>query len=218
MQIQRLIEFIQEDSSRDETLHLLFSILEGKNNELIEAFSTLIKNPEIIGNTNEFASILLKMPSEKYIPNLVQEISKSIPGTTKWLGDYMYTLVDLLEEREDYFPAEESFVNLMGEWIFGTGGGEISWKAADILSNLAHPYTKPYFLRGVTDKSLFHLTRIACLRGIIGHFRDDADAILIDLISDSNERVKKEAIDAQKWLQSRRRKESEKEKNKKPSA
>ena len=203
MQLHQLIENLKSDSTRNDSLSLLFSVLEAKSEDLIRALASLILNPEKISDTNEFASILVKLPSEKYIPKLIDVISVSSPVTTPWLADYMYVLVDLLQEREDCYPAEESFVNLIGSWIFTTGGGEISWKSGDILLRLEHPATKPFFFRGAVDRTLLHLTRISCFRGIINHYRNDADPIIKELLSDPNKHVKTEAINVQKWIDSK---------------
>ena len=163
----------------------------------------IINEPTSIDDTNSFASLLVKMGSELFISPLINSISKAIPGESSWLADYMYALNEILMDREEYYPADEIFVHLLGKWLFSTGGGEISWKAGTILAEIKNEATRDYLIRGAADPLLFHGTRIACIRGIINHYRGDAQDVISTVIDDSDRRVKDAALDAQQYLKSR---------------
>jgi hypothetical protein len=112
----------------------------------------------------------------------------------------MYALVSLLMDRDEFYPVEESFVHLMGDLLLRAGGGAISWKAGDIMAELLHPATREYLIRGAADKSLFHQTRIACIRGLMNQYREDAASVLSVLANDPNMSVREAVADAQRHL------------------
>ncbi len=82
-----------------------------------------------------------------------------------------------------------------------SGGGEISWKAADILSDVKCPASKEYLLKGAEATSLLHLTRISCVRGIVNLFREDAMPLLRRLMEDPDPFVREACHDAMEHLE-----------------
>ena len=158
--------------------------------ELLAELLAIIHRPERINDTNEFASLLADIGDERFIQALIDKIASGVPGGDSWLADYMYALIELLNETEDYYPVDESFANLLGDWLLNTQGGEISWKAGDILSEVECPASKEYLLKGAADTSLFHQTRISCIRGMVNHFRGEARSLLQSLQDDSSQEVR----------------------------
>lgn len=167
---------------------------------LLTALLAIIHHPEQINDTNDFSSLLADIGDERFIQPLIEKIACGVPGRDRWLADYMYTLITLLQESDNYFQVDENFSHLLGDWLLNTKGGEISWKAGDILSEVECPASKEYLLKGASDKSLFHLTRISCVRGIVNQFREDAGLLLQRLKDDSNPRVREACIDAMAYL------------------
>jgi hypothetical protein len=130
-------------------------------------------------------------------------IGRGVPGESRWLGDFMYALIRLQEyewEGEGQTEVGDDFVHLLGAWVFSTGGGEISWKAATLLSLIGHRASRPYLFKGAIDEGLFHLTRIDCLRGVVNHFRDDADDLVAKLLGDKDPEVQEAAKGARAFL------------------
>jgi hypothetical protein len=163
---------------------------ETTDQELLAALLAIIHRPEQINDTNGFASLLADIGDESFIQVLIDKISSGVPGRDFWLADYMYALIELLNVTEDYYPVEESFAHLLGDWLLNTQGGDISWKAGDILSEVECPASKEYLLKGAADTSLFHQTRISCIRGIVNHFREEARSLLQNPQDDSSQEVK----------------------------
>jgi HEAT repeat protein len=178
---------------------------ETPDQELLAALLAIIHHPERINDTNEFASLLVDIGDERFIQPLIDKIASGVPGGDSWLADYMYALIELLSEPEDYHPVDESFAHLLGDWLLNTRGGEISWKAGDILSEVECPASKEYLLRGAADTSLFHQTRISCVRGIVNHFREDARPLLQSLEDDSSQEVREACLDAMAHVESTER-------------
>lgn len=203
MNIDQLIENLGVDEHINPSLAVLTDIIVDTPDALEEKLALLIATPQKILNTNKFSSLLSDLPAERYIKPLVVEISKATPGQTRWLGDYMYALANLLDSFEDtqYVP-EKGFINLLGDWLLNTGGGEISWKAAVILSNLRDTDCIPYYRQGVVAP-LFHQARIACLRGLVNACGTDEMECYQKLLLDSDEVMREEAEAAIAWLNSR---------------
>ncbi|WPD24453.1 MAG: hypothetical protein SD837_07780 [Candidatus Electrothrix scaldis] len=170
MNIKELITSLDDDNRLNESLELIEDIIIDTPDELIIKLQYLINHPEKITNTNRFASLLSDLYSEEFIVPLIQKIKRAVPGETTWLGDYMYALGNCLDELEEPYIPDENFVHLMGDWLLNTSGGEISWKASIILSDLKHPQCAPYYEQDTLSKELFHQTRIACLRGLVNEF------------------------------------------------
>ena len=196
----KIISHLSTLKKRNLALEYLYDSESKVDKKVIAAVTDIICNPDSIENTNSFASLLADLGEEEFIEPLIEAISKATPGVTKWLADYLYALVDLLSELDDYYPAEDNFVHLIGGWLLGTQGGEISWKSGDVLSGIENQACKPYFLKGAADTSLFHQTRIACLRGIINQYRQEAPDLLAQLVADSDDYVREASLDAQAFI------------------
>jgi hypothetical protein len=173
------------------------------------ALLAIIHRPEQINDTNRFASLLADIGDKSFIPALIEKIASAVPGTNFWLADYMYALINLLDESDDYYQVDESFAHLMGDWLLNTQGGEISWKAGHILSEVECPASKEYLMKGALDTSLLHLTRISCLRGIVNHFPEDARSLLQSLENDSNHGLREACQDAVAHLERIERKKKQ---------
>ncbi len=169
--------------------------------ELSASLITIIHCPDRINDTNKFASLLADINDERFIQVLIDKVTSGVPGEDSWLANYMYALIELLNETEDYYQVDESFAQLLGDWLLNTRGGEISWKAGDILSVVECPASKEYLLKGAADTSLFHLTRISCVRGIVNQYREDAMALLRSLAEDPNLDVREACKDAMGHLE-----------------
>lgn len=178
---------------------------ETTDQELLAALLAIIHRPERINDTNGFAGLLADIGDESFIQVLIDKISGGVPGRDSWLADYMYALIELLHETDDYHPVDESFAHLLGGWLLNTQSGEISWKAGDILSEVECQASRDYLLKGAADTSLFHQTRISCIRGIINHFREDARSLLQGLEDDSSQEVREACLDAMAHVESSER-------------
>lgn len=200
MDISNFITCLRDIESRNNSLEFMESIVLDHDERIVDALNTILASPSTINNTNRFASLLVEYCSDKYIETLVKIISNSKLGNSPWLADYMYALGCVLEESDEYFEATDEFVHLLGDWLLSTGGGEISWKASYILAEIKNCATLPYLLSGARDKGLFHQARIACIRGIVNHYRDQAKQLLETLVEDSRCEVKEAAESALAWL------------------
>jgi len=208
MNIDSLIAELNSSAECNEALNLLTSIVVDTDPRLVESLSNIILTPEIIKDSNSFASLLKFLSEKDFIPALVKAISKAQYPSSLWLGDYLYALDSLLSDKEEILKADESFVHLLGNWLLNTEGGEISWKASYILAAIENPETKQYCIRGAFDQSLFHMTRIECIRGIINHHREEANDLLNKLANDSDENVRNAVADAQQFINSRTNKKT----------
>lgn len=188
-------------SRRNRTLRALAEQEEAIDKRLVAPLAEIIGHPLSIENTHSFASLLVDMDEDAFIAPLIDAISTAARNEASWRADYMYALTRLLGERRNYLhPVEESFVHLLGEWLLNTNGGEISWKAGDILARVQHPATRDYLMRGASDVKLFHLTRIACLGGIMNQYREDGHQVISSIIDDPDSRVRSMAAGALKFL------------------
>lgn len=190
-----------DQKHRDSALGYVGLKSEVADQEILAALLAIIHLPERINDTNEFASLLADIGDERFIQALIDKIAGGIPGGDSWLCDYMYALIELLNGTEDYHPVDERFAHLLGDWLLNTRGGEISWKAGDILSEVESPASKEYLLKGAADTSLFYQTRISCIRGIVNHFREEARSLLQSLEDDSSQKVREACHDAMAHLE-----------------
>ncbi|MCP4695223.1 MAG: hypothetical protein GY862_00025 [Gammaproteobacteria bacterium] len=201
MNITELISSLDDDNSLNETLKLIEDIVVDTPDSLISRLQFLISCPEKIADTNRFASLLSDLYSEKFVEPLVQAIIHAVPGETIWLGDYMYALGNCLDELEETYIPEESFVHLLGDWLLNTKGGEISWKSSIILANIKHPQCIPYYEQGALSKDLFHQSRIACLSGLVNEFGMKKLDVYQQLLDDNEQEVRESAQRAIEWLE-----------------
>lgn len=203
MNINQLISSLHSTTERNDALNFLNQIvIDDTDPALTKCLIDLIKSPESVGNTNKFASLLKFFSEPDFIHPLIEIIQTGKPGETPWLADYMYALGSLLMNQDDCWEPEEAFVHLLGKWLHSTGGGEIAWKSAVILSQLSHPATRSYFISGAADSNIFHQARTACINGIVNHFRGEAIPLLEKLISDPEPEVSAEVARALEWLKS----------------
>jgi HEAT repeat protein len=211
MNIAQLVASLDSDFERNDILRLLKSVLVDKDEALVRSLSGIVSDPSSVEDTNGFASILEVLGSKAFIPPLIDAVSKGSPETGRWLADYMYALGCLLQEQKEYWPAEESFVHLMGDWLLSTDGGEISWKAGIILAEITHPSTRDYLLRGAADQGLFHMTRLACLRAIVCQYPADAPEILEKLSADPEHQVRDAVAHQRRWMKEKEWRNKEKD-------
>lgn len=200
MKIEHMIMDLESSSSCNETLVLLSQIISNTDPRLVQCLAKTIQKPEEIEDTNRFATLLDDLSQPDFIPPLIEAIYRGKPSETEWLADYMYVLGSLLEDQDDWWQPEEKFVHLLGDWLFSTGGGEISWKSAIILEELEHPATLEYFLKGAEAQELMHLTRVCCIRGVMNHFREQAPELLQKLANDPDQNVRDAVASAKEWL------------------
>lgn len=203
MNINQLNNDLKAPSSRNDALQLLTQIIVDTDTDLVNSLSNVILEPESIEDTNHFASVLKFLAEKDFIPPLITAISKGDSNSSPWLADYMYALDCLLSDQDDWLHPEEGFVHLLGKWLFTAGGGEISWKAGLILASIEHSTTKQYFMRGALDQSLLNLTRVACIRGIVNHYRNEASDLFQKLSNDPDEHIRKAVADANHFLERR---------------
>lgn len=203
LNLEDLFEGLSETRDCNEGLSVLYDLYVDRVGELVAHVGKLIDSPESINDTNRFASLLVELGREEFLAPLMAVIGRGVPGESKWLADFMYALIRLQEyewEGEGRTEAGEDFVHLLGAWILSTGGGEISWKAATLLAQIGHPTSRAYFFQGAVDEDLFHLTRIECLRGVVNHFRDEADDLIAGLVGDQEPEVREAALAARGFL------------------
>jgi HEAT repeat protein len=200
MNINELIENLSIDSRTNESLKLLTDIVVDTPDELIDELIKLISSPHKISDTNAFASLISDLPSERYTAPLVKEISRSVVGETPWLADYLYALANILDELEDRYVPEDSFVDLLGEWLLNTGSGEISWKSAILLAQLKHPNCLSYYEQGAKLQGLFFLSRIECLKRLVNECGREHMKLFQELLNDPQEEIREAAKDALNWL------------------
>lgn len=203
MKLTNLLDDLKNQATQNETLDLLHALTQ-QDLQIKQCLLDLISQANTIDNTHSFASILQAYPSQDYIAPLISEISKAIPLRSAWLADYMFVLIDLLSDRDTILPVEDPFVHLLATLLEKTDGGELSWKAGDILALVDNFETYAYLQSGALNTQLFTLTRIACLRGFINTYHEqhlaETIAFLEKLQLDENEEVRLEAIDAYDWL------------------
>jgi hypothetical protein len=198
MRIGNLVDQLNSIETQNESIELLVDIVVDTNNELIDAIKNIIYKPDNIKNTNRFASLLVEIPSDDYIKPLIDMIKKAELNVSGWLADYMYALGCLLEERDDSWDADDEIVQKLGNWMLHTNGGEISWKASEILEQMNNPITKEIYINGANNSELFILTRHACIRGLVNRHRSEAVNILEGMANDPIEEIQihaKQAID-----------------------
>jgi HEAT repeat protein len=200
MNVGQLIAGLDSEIERNTSLDFLASLVVDTDDGLLECLAGIIKQPSSIENSNRFARLLEALGSDALIPALIEVISKGSPETSPWLADYMYALGSLMNESEEYWPAEEDFVRTLGDWLLSTGGGEISWKAGIILAEIKHPSSRDYLLEGAADQSLFHQTRISCIRAIVNQYPEDALAILEQFSTDPQSYVREAAVKQKHWM------------------
>lgn len=199
----KFLDFINDLNSSDnanETLGILYAIIVDRNTSFIKKIVELISTPSAIENTNKFASLLVDLNFEEFIYPLAETIQTATYNQTTWLADYLYALDALLEKEEHQIVFEEEFIHLLGSWLTNTGGGEIAWKSACILSNIKHPACYQYYLKSVNDKNLFFLTRNACLRGLVNQYGLKEIALYKELLNDESSEIRKSAQSAIEWL------------------
>ena len=206
MNITQLVASLDSEFERNDILRLLKSVLVDKDEAMVRSLSSIIDDPSSIADTNGFASILEVLGSKSFIPPLIAAISKGSPGgPNRWLADYMYALGEVLSNQKEYWPAEEAFVHLMGDWLLSTNGGEISWKAGIILAEITHPSTRDYLLQGAVDQGLFHQTRLACLTAIVNQYPADVPEVLEKLSADPEHHVRDAVVHASAAMDERQR-------------
>ena len=203
MNVDQILSSLSESSSRNNALQFLCDINVHRFQELVDQIVVIIEAPETIGNTNSFASLLVEFNRDEFVAPLIRVISNGVPGESPWLADYMYALNGVLGEQENLWEVDDCFVQLLGGWLLSTGGGEISWKSGDILSQIENQASREYLLKGAMDSSLFHMTRVSCLRGIVNIYGEDAPRILAMLVNDQDAHVKEAALDAKEFVDRR---------------
>jgi hypothetical protein len=203
MNLGHLLAALSVPSERNGALRFLESLVVDTDERLLQQLSGIVGEPASIEDTHSFALLLADLGAESFIAPLIESISGATVGCA-WLADYMYALGSLLSDRrvarDGFYRSEESFVHILGNWLLSTGGGEISWKAGNIMAELEHPSTRDYLLRGAAAENLFHQTRIACISGIVNHYPSEAPALLDRLSTDSDDHIREAVADARKWL------------------
>lgn len=143
--------------------------------------------PDKIENTNRFASLLADLKTDIFVDNLILKIQEGVPGTTRWLADYMYALGCIFDDIDYYYGVDDNFAHKLGNWMLNTQGGEISWKSGIILSNVDNDNIFDYLETAVKDKTLFFMTRTACLERLISNDGIARLDYCRELLTDSNQ-------------------------------
>ena len=170
MKLDDLLDSFESEDEFNDSLSLLYSLTVKTDSRLIGKLTDLIKSPSSIENTDAFASLLSEFACEEFVAPLVETISKAELGRELWLADYLYALGTVLSFDDIKFDFDESFVHLLGNWLQNSGGGELAWKSAIILSEINHPACREYYVKCVKDTEQFHQTRIACLGGLVNQY------------------------------------------------
>ncbi len=89
--------------SRELAIEYVGGGAEVSDQELLASLISMIGRPTQIKDTNRFASLLVDIGDEEFIQVLIEAVSSGVPGEDLWLADYMYALIDLLSETEDYY-------------------------------------------------------------------------------------------------------------------
>jgi hypothetical protein len=200
MNLDQLTMALSLQSERNSALRFLESLVVDVDERLVGCLAEIIRQPTSVEDTNRFASLLVDLGAEPFIAPLIESISRATLHESTWLADYVYALGRLLTDRDEFYPAEESFVHLLGGWLLSTGGGEISWKAGVIMAELQHPATREYLMRGAADETLFNKTRIACIGGLVNQYRGDAATVLSRLSNDPDNHVRDAVAEARRHL------------------
>jgi hypothetical protein len=203
MKINDIVNALQNKTTANETLELLFTIAGGKDDDLVKALVEIIANPGEIDETALVAMLIEQMPFEEFIEPLTKVIQTADPKDTPYLIDYLQALASVLEELEetDAGPAfDEQFVHLLGTWLFDAEG-ELSWKAATVISYIQHPACHDYLTKAVKDQSLFYMARQDCLRGLVNQYAEKELELYKELTKDGNEEIAHTAEHAIAWCQ-----------------
>ncbi|MEM7183583.1 MAG: hypothetical protein AAF518_21935 [Spirochaetota bacterium] len=194
---------LNNPETQNSALNFLGQVVVKQHKSIVASFLEIIKAPDNIEDTNTFASLLVDLKSDQFLPALIDEIAKATPGKETWLADYMYALEALLDKTDMYYPGPESFVSLLGDWMFSTGGGEIAWKSSGILANLDNESCLPYLKRGVKDTSFFHLVRSNCLQGLVNKYGAEHIELIQSLQNDKDEDFREAVLDCLDYLEQR---------------
>jgi hypothetical protein len=160
--------------------------------------SSIIREPQSVTDIRKFASLLVDLDAEGFIPPLVEMISADPECGSAYSSSYMYALGCILgesefacEHPEEFFPS--SFIAQLGRWLLNTGGGELSWKAGIVLDNIRVPQAFELMRQGAADTSLFCQTRIHCIHGLVNG-RGVSELPFLDSLAGDSEPMFHEAL------------------------
>lgn len=172
---------------------------------VLAQLSSIIREPKCVADIHQFASLLVEIGAEEFIPPLVEMIHGDPERKAQYTLSYMYVLGAVLDEAEyafkhplQFFP--QAFIAQLGRWLLNTGGGEISYKAGAILFNIRVSQAFDLMRQGLTDSSLFHQTRLCCLQGLVNGVGVSELPFLSSLSSDSEPKVREAVVAAVAWL------------------
>ena len=168
---------------------------------VLEHLARIIREPESVARIGDFASLLVDICDVLFITPLVEMIGADLECNFPHTSAYMYALGIILEETDQ--PDElfsEEFIAQLGCWLLTTGGGELSWKSGIILHNIRVPSSYEFMRKGASDASLFFLTRIQCLKGLVNGRGAEELSFLASLGNDSDPRVRGAVADALRFL------------------
>jgi hypothetical protein len=200
MDIETLLAYLQNETERNGALQLLENIIVDTDPRIMEHLAEIIPEPGSIEDTDPFASLLTMLPSDDYIPPLIGTIAAAGHEEEPWLTDYMYALASLLSKRDEHWPAEAEFVDLIGAWLSYKGNSDISCQAATILGQLQHPGIREYLIRGASGSDIALQARIECIHGLACNFGEDEATILEALARNPEPEVRQAAAEALAWV------------------
>lgn len=149
----------------------------GDNSKDIQYIITRIRDPDSIPDTRIFVDRLIVYKDPKIINSLISMVVNVESNFKYWLSDYLYALCFMIDSPYNGGSNNvEDFVRKLGEVLFETNGGEISYYSGVLLGKIDHPKAFPLRIAGVKDDSLFIEGRIGCLNGILD-FHSPAEAL-----------------------------------------
>jgi hypothetical protein len=203
-----LAERLAHPGSRNDALEELERVEGGRadlDGRVLAQVSSIIRQPQSVTDIGKFASLLVDLDAEDFIPPLVEMISADPDCGSEYTSSYMYALGCILdaseyagEHPEEFFPS--SFVAQLGRWLLNTAGGELSWKAGIVLDNIRIPHAFELMRQGAADTSLFFQTRIHCIHGLVNGLGVSELPFLDSLIGDPEPMFHEAVADAIAFL------------------
>lgn len=151
------------------------------------------------------ASMIVESLDERFIPPLVSRLMRDPTCTHPETLSFLYALGEILEEADhafanprEYFPP--AFIQLLGEWLLKTDGGEVSWKACFVLHNIRVEEAYCYLRQAAVDERLLPQSRAQCLLALVNGRALGVEAILKLLSDDVDPAIRDAAARGRKWL------------------
>lgn len=170
-----------------------------------EQIARIIREPDTVASTRDFTSLLADINDAIFVIPLVEIIGADRECDARYTLNYMYALGMILEECDEAIELtndvfSEAFIAQLGRWLLHTGGGELSWKAGNILHNIRVPQSYEFMRQGASDGSLFFQTRYYCLKGLVNGRGAAELPLLLSLANDPEPNIRENVAHAIKRL------------------